>query len=75
MLQVTFFKASKKSALFRKVFRVEPGARLFRMAPIHHHFEMLGWDQVTIVIRFWIITALFVAIGMGIFYAEWVTGA
>jgi phospho-N-acetylmuramoyl-pentapeptide-transferase len=75
MLQVTFFKASKKSALFRKVFRVEPGARLFRMAPIHHHFEMLGWDQVTIVIRFWIITGLLVATGMGLFYAEWVTGA
>ena len=45
------------------------------MAPIHHHFEMLGWEQVTVVIRFWIITGLAVAAGMGIFYAEWVSGA
>jgi phospho-N-acetylmuramoyl-pentapeptide-transferase len=59
MLQVGFFKATK-------------GRRLFRMAPLHHHFEMLGWEQVTVVIRFWIITGTFVAAGMGIFYAEWV---
>jgi phospho-N-acetylmuramoyl-pentapeptide-transferase len=60
MLQVGFFKLSK-------------GRRIFRMAPIHHHFEMLGWEQVTVVIRFWIITGLFVATGLGIFYAEWVS--
>ncbi|MFW6775307.1 phospho-N-acetylmuramoyl-pentapeptide-transferase [Nocardioides sp. CPCC 205120] len=59
MLQVGFFKATK-------------GKRLFRMAPLHHHFEMLGWEQVTVVIRFWIITGIFVAAGTGIFYAEWV---
>jgi phospho-N-acetylmuramoyl-pentapeptide-transferase len=62
MLQVGYFKATK-------------GNRIFRMAPIHHHFEMLGWEQVTVVIRFWIITGLMVAAGMGIFYAEWVAGA
>jgi phospho-N-acetylmuramoyl-pentapeptide-transferase len=33
---------------------------------------MLGWEQVTVVIRFWIITGLFVAVGVGIFYGEWV---
>ncbi len=59
MMQVGFFKLTK-------------GKRIFRMAPIHHHFEMLGWEQVTVVIRFWIITGLFVATGLGIFYAEWV---
>jgi phospho-N-acetylmuramoyl-pentapeptide-transferase len=59
MLQVGWFKARK-------------GKRLFRMAPIHHHFEMLGWEQVTVVIRFWIITGLFVATGLGLFYADWV---
>lgn len=75
ILQVSFFKATKKSALVRKVFRASPGQRLFRMAPIHHHFEMLGWEQVTVVIRFWIMTGLAVAAGMGIFYAEWVAGA
>lgn len=61
VLQVSFFKLSK-------------GKRIFRMAPIHHHFEMLGWEQVTVVIRFWILTGLCVAAGMGIFYAEWVAG-
>jgi len=72
MAQVSVFKVSKRSALFRKVFRVQPGHRLLRMTPLHHHFEMLGWEQVTIVIRFWIITGLFVATGLGVFYAEWV---
>jgi len=47
---------------------------VFRIAPIHHHFEMLGWEQVNVVIRFWIITGLSVAAGLGIFYAEWVAG-
>jgi phospho-N-acetylmuramoyl-pentapeptide-transferase len=56
-------------------FRVSNGKRIFRMAPIHHHFEMVGWEQVTVVIRFWILTGLAVAAGMGIFYAEWVAGA
>ncbi len=62
MLQVGFFKVSK-------------GRRIFRMAPLHHHFEMLGWEQVTVVIRFWIITGLSVATGLGVFYAEWVAGS
>jgi phospho-N-acetylmuramoyl-pentapeptide-transferase len=64
MLQVSWFKATKR---FTGV-----GKRVFRMAPLQHHFELLGWEQVTIVIRFWIITGLFVATGLGIFYAEWV---
>ena len=44
------------------------------MAPLHHHFELLGWNEITIVIRFWIIAGLFAALGLGIFYAEWVVG-
>ena len=56
-------------------FRVSGGKRMFRMAPLHHHFELKGWDEITVVIRFWIIAILFVAAGMGVFYAEWVTGA
>lgn len=59
VLQVGFFKLSK-------------GKRVFKMAPLHHHFEMVGWDQVNVVIRFWIIAGLCVAAGIGIFYAEWV---
>ncbi len=61
IMQVGFFKATK-------------GKRLFRMAPLQHHFELLGWAEVTIVIRFWIICGLCVAGGLGIFYAEWVAG-
>ena len=51
------------------------GRRVFRMAPLQHHFELLGWQEVTIVIRFWIVAGLFVALGLGLFYAEWVVGA
>ena len=48
------------------------GKRVFRMAPLHHHFELKGWGEVTIVIRFWIIAGLCVALGLGLFYGEWV---
>ena len=47
------------------------GRRVFRMAPLQHHFELLGWAETTIVIRFWLICGLFVALGLGIFYVEW----
>jgi len=49
------------------------GKRIFKMAPLHHHFELIGWGEVTIVIRFWIIAGLSAGIGMGLFYAEWVS--
>ena len=61
ILQVSYFKISK-------------GKRIFRMAPLQHHFELLGWGEVTIVIRFWIIAGILVAAGLGLFYGEWVTG-
>ncbi|MFF3064366.1 phospho-N-acetylmuramoyl-pentapeptide-transferase [Oerskovia sp. NPDC057915] len=48
------------------------GKRVFKMAPLHHHFELSGWGEVTIVIRFWLIAGLFAGLGLGIFYAEWV---
>ncbi len=48
------------------------GKRVLRMAPLHHHFEMLGWHEVTIVVRFWLIQGLCVAGGLALFYAEWV---
>lgn len=47
--------------------------RVFRMAPLHHHFELLGWKEVTIVIRFWIIAGLCAIAGAAIFYAEWLS--
>jgi phospho-N-acetylmuramoyl-pentapeptide-transferase len=60
VIQIGFFKLT--------------GKRVFKMAPLHHHFELSGWGEVTIVIRFWLIAGLFVSLGIGIFYAEWVTG-
>jgi phospho-N-acetylmuramoyl-pentapeptide-transferase len=58
VIQIGFFKMT--------------GRRVFKMAPLHHHFELSGWGEVTIVIRFWLIAGLFAALGMGVFYAEWV---
>lgn len=48
------------------------GRRVLRMAPLHHHFEMKGWPEVLIVVRFWIIQGLCVGAGMALFYTEWV---
>lgn len=48
------------------------GKRIFRMAPLHHHFELKGWPETLIVVRFWIIHALMVGFALAIFYAEWV---
>lgn len=53
-------------------FRVTRGKRLFKMAPLQHHFELMGWGEVTIVLRFWIIAGLCVALGLGLFYTDWV---
>lgn len=48
------------------------GKRVFRMAPFHHHFELLGWPETTILIRFWIIAGFLTAVALGIFYADFV---
>ncbi len=52
------------------------GKRVFRMAPIHHHFELGGWPETTVIIRFWILAGLGTALALGIFYADFIgTGA
>lgn len=48
------------------------GKRIFRMAPIHHHFELKGWPETMIIVRFWILAALFVALGLGLFYGDFI---
>jgi phospho-N-acetylmuramoyl-pentapeptide-transferase len=47
------------------------GRRVFKMAPLQHHFELMGWAETTIVIRFWMVSGLCVALGLALFYAEW----
>ena len=56
MLQVTWFKYTKR--------RYGEGRRLFRMAPLHHHFEKTGWSETQVVVRFWIITMLLCLVGL-----------
>ena len=60
IVQLIYFKATR-------------GKRIWRASPLHHHFEMKGWAEVTIVVRFWIISGLFVAAGVGTFYLEWLS--
>jgi phospho-N-acetylmuramoyl-pentapeptide-transferase len=47
------------------------GRRVFRMAPLQHHFELKGWSEVLVVVRFWIIQGMCVIVGLGLFYAGW----
>ena len=56
MLQVTWFKYTKR--------RFGEGRRIFKMAPLHHHFELSGWKETQVVVRFWIITLMLVLIGL-----------
>src|SRR5690606_32043996 len=56
MLQVTWFKYTKR--------RYGEGRRIFRMAPLHHHFEVSGWKETQVVVRFWIITMMLVLVGL-----------
>jgi phospho-N-acetylmuramoyl-pentapeptide-transferase len=65
ILQRAWFKITKRM--------YGQGRRIFLMSPLHHHFELKGWAEITVVVRFWLIAALFVAVGVGIFYLEWVT--
>ncbi len=57
--------------LQRLYFKVTKGRRIFLMSPIHHHFELKGWAEVTVVVRFWIVAGLFAIAGVGAFYGEW----
>jgi phospho-N-acetylmuramoyl-pentapeptide-transferase len=63
VIQVSVFKMSK--------LRSGRGIRVFKMSPLHNHFELSGWAETTIVIRFWLICGLCIAAGLGLFYAEW----
>jgi phospho-N-acetylmuramoyl-pentapeptide-transferase len=64
IIQTGWFKLTRR--------RTGTGRRVFRMAPLHHHFELAGWEPVTIIVRFWILSGMAVAFGMGIFYADFI---
>jgi phospho-N-acetylmuramoyl-pentapeptide-transferase len=51
-------------------FRLLGGRRIFRMAPIHHHFELGGWPETTVIVRFWILAGIFAALALGFYYAD-----
>jgi phospho-N-acetylmuramoyl-pentapeptide-transferase len=61
VIQVAFFRATRR--------------RVFRMAPLHHHFELAGWTENTVIVRFWLVTGMSVAFGLGLFYADWLAFA
>jgi phospho-N-acetylmuramoyl-pentapeptide-transferase len=58
------------SSLQRYYFRITGGRRLFRMAPLHHHFEMLGWPEFTILVRLWIVSGIGAALAIALFYGD-----
>jgi phospho-N-acetylmuramoyl-pentapeptide-transferase len=60
-LQIAVFRTSRR--------------RVFRMAPFHHHFELAGWAETTVIIRFWLLAAMCAALGLGLFYSEWLTAS
>ncbi len=57
VVQVAVFRTSRR--------------RVFRMAPFHHHFELAGWAETTVIIRFWLLAAVSCALGAALFYSEW----
>ena len=59
--------------LQRLYFKITRGKRLFLMSPFHHHLELRGWSEVTIVVRMWIIAGLLAVSGVGFFYVEWLS--
>ena len=54
-------------------FRLLGGRRCFRMAPVHHHFELSGWPETTVIVRFWMMSGLCTAAGLGLFYGDALT--
>ncbi|HZF46916.1 MAG TPA: phospho-N-acetylmuramoyl-pentapeptide-transferase, partial [Sphingomonadaceae bacterium] len=58
------FVLETASVIIQVFFYKRTGKRVFRMAPIHHHFEQLGWPESTVVIRFWIISIVFALAGL-----------
>lgn len=58
------------SVIIQVLFFRLTGKRVFKMAPIHHHFEMLGWSETKVMIRFWIVTAVFAGAGFALYFVS-----
>lgn len=59
VIQIAVFKARR--------------VRVFKMAPFHHHFELTGWAETTVMVRFWLLALMSAALGLGLFYADWLS--
>ena len=69
----SLFVAETVSVLLQTASYRLTGNRVFLMAPFHHHFELKGWPETTVVIRFWILAGVGVALGLGLFYADFLS--
>ncbi len=65
------FVAEVTSVVIQIIAFRSTGRRVFRMAPFHHHFELAGWAETTVIIRFWLLTAIACGLGVALFYGEW----
>jgi phospho-N-acetylmuramoyl-pentapeptide-transferase len=65
LFMVEMISVVAQIAVFRTTRR-----RLFRMAPFHHHFELAGWAETTVIVRFWLMSAICCMVGLGLFYSE-----
>lgn len=75
IIGILYVMIAGSSFLQRYYFKLTKGKRLFKMAPLHHHFELLGWAEETITTRFWIMSALAAGAGVMVFYGEWLLRA
>jgi len=69
------FVAETASVIIQVAIFKLTGRRVFKMSPIHHHFELKGWPETTVIVRFWILAALFAALALGLFYADFLNVA
>ena len=69
------FVAEALSVMIQVAHFKRTGKRIFLMAPLHHHFEKKGWSETKVVIRFWIISGVFAAVGFSIYFAASAFGA
>ncbi len=68
------FVAEALSVMIQVFYYKRTGKRVFRMAPLHHHFEKSGWSETKVVVRFWIISGVLAAFGFALYFASSLVG-